>query len=144
MRSDPTSTARSPRAIITPQGASRASASVRRSGRASNPADLTVEAERGTSAEEVNAAFRLRADSGPMTGILAYNEDPIVSSDIVKSPYSSIYDAPLTSVMNETQVKIVAWYDNEWGYATRLVELAALVMVPVADLPANAQVAGVA
>jgi glyceraldehyde 3-phosphate dehydrogenase len=79
-----------------------------------------------------------------MTGILAYNEDPIVSSDIVKSPYSSIYDAPLTSVMNETQVKIVAWYDNEWGYATRLVELAALVMVPVADLPANAQVAGVA
>jgi len=106
--------------------------------------DLTVEAERATSAEEVNAAFRLRADSGPMTGILAYNDDPIVSSDIVKSPYSSIYDAPLTSVMNETQVKVVAWYDNEWGYASRLVELAALVMVPVADVPAGvpAAVAG--
>jgi glyceraldehyde 3-phosphate dehydrogenase len=72
-----------------------------------------------------------------MTGILAYNEDPIVSSDIVKSPYSSIYDAPLTSVMNETQVKVVAWYDNEWGYASRLVELAALVTVPVADAPAR-------
>jgi glyceraldehyde 3-phosphate dehydrogenase len=99
--------------------------------------DLTVEAERATSADEVNAAFRLRADSGPMTGILAYNEDPIVSSDIVKSPYSSIYDAPLTSVMNETQVKVVAWYDNEWGYASRLVELAALVTVPVADAPAR-------
>jgi glyceraldehyde 3-phosphate dehydrogenase len=105
--------------------------------------DLTVEAERGTSAEEVNAAFRLRADSGPMTGILAYNEDSIVSSDIVKSPYSSIYDAPLTSVMSETQVKIVAWYDNEWGYATRLVELAALVMAPVPEQPLSAQGAGV-
>jgi glyceraldehyde 3-phosphate dehydrogenase len=103
--------------------------------------DLTVEAERATSAQEVNAAFRMRADSGPMTGILAYNEDPIVSSDIVKSPYSSIYDAPLTSVMNETQVKVVAWYDNEWGYASRLVELAALVMVPVAEAPASAQAA---
>ena len=103
--------------------------------------DLTVEAERATSVEEVNAAFRLCADSGPMTGILAYSEDPIVSSDIVKSPYSSIYDAPLTSVMNETQVKVVAWYDNEWGYASRLVELAALVMVPVADAPASAHAA---
>jgi len=63
------------------------------------------------------------------------SEDPIVSSDIVKSPYSSIYDAPLTRVMNETQIKVIAWYDNEWGYATRLVELAAAVMVLVADLP---------
>ena len=79
--------------------------------------DLTVEAERATSLEEINAAFRARADHGPMTGILAYSEDPIVSSDIVKSPYSSIYDAPLTNVMNKTQVKVIAWYDNEWGYA---------------------------
>jgi glyceraldehyde 3-phosphate dehydrogenase len=64
-------------------------------------------------------------------GILAYNTDPIVSSDIVKSPYSAIFDAPLTSVTDDTQVKVVAWYDNEWRYANRLVELAARVMAPV-------------
>jgi glyceraldehyde 3-phosphate dehydrogenase len=92
--------------------------------------DLTIEAGRATSAEEIDAGFRERADTGHMTGILAYSQAPIVSSDIVKSPYSSIYDAPLTSVMNETQVKVVAWYDNEWGYATRLVELAERVLEP--------------
>jgi glyceraldehyde 3-phosphate dehydrogenase len=90
--------------------------------------DLTVEAERPTAAEEINAAFRERAGAGRLAGILAYSEDPIVSADIVKSPYSSIFDAPLTSVMNETQVKVVAWYDNEWGYASRLVELAEQVL----------------
>jgi glyceraldehyde 3-phosphate dehydrogenase len=74
-----------------------------------------------------------------MTGILAYSRAPIVSSDVVKSPYSSIYDAPLTSVMNETQVKVVAWYDNEWGYATRLVELAEQVLVPEHQPPVSAQ-----
>ena len=67
---------------------------------------------------------RPRADSGPLTGILAYSEEPIVSSDIVKSPHSSIFDAPLTAVIDGTQVKVVAWYDNEWGYANRLLELA--------------------
>jgi glyceraldehyde 3-phosphate dehydrogenase len=86
--------------------------------------DLTIEAERATSKEEVNAAFAARADSGPLTGILAYSEEPIVSADIVKSPYSSIFDAPLTAVIDGTQVKVVAWYDNEWGYANRLMELA--------------------
>ena len=91
--------------------------------------DLTVEAERPTGADEINAAFRDRAGAGRLAGILAYSEDPIVSTDIVKSPYSSIFDAPLTSVMNETQVKVVAWYDNEWGYASRLVELAEQVLV---------------
>ena len=91
--------------------------------------DLTIEAERATTTEEINEAFRQRADTGAMTGILAYSEAPLVSTDIVKSPYSSIYDAPLTSVMNDTQVKVVAWYDNEWGYATRLVELAERVLV---------------
>ena len=70
---------------------------------------------------------RRRADTGPLAGILAYSEDPIVSADIVKSPYSAIFDAPLTSVIDGTQVKVVAWYDNEWGYANRLVELAARV-----------------
>jgi glyceraldehyde 3-phosphate dehydrogenase len=73
-----------------------------------------------------------------MTGILAYSQAPIVSSDIVKSPYSSIYDAPLTSIMNHTQVKVVAWYDNEWGYATRLVELAEQVLEP-AQAPLSAK-----
>jgi glyceraldehyde 3-phosphate dehydrogenase len=96
--------------------------------------DLTVEVERATSAEAINAAFAERADTGPLTGILAYNTDPIVSSDIVKSPYSAIFDAPLTSVVGGTQVKVVAWYDNEWGYATRLVELAAHVMAKVPAL----------
>ena len=90
--------------------------------------DLTIEAERETTVEEVNAAFRERAASGPMVGILEYNEDPIVSADIVQSPFSSIFDAPLTGVVGGTQVKVIAWYDNEWGYATRLVELAERVL----------------
>jgi glyceraldehyde 3-phosphate dehydrogenase len=89
--------------------------------------DLTVEAARVTSAEEVNAAFAARADTGPLAGILRYSEDPIVSSDIVRSRYSAIFDAPLTSVIDGTQVKVIAWYDNEWGYANRLIELAARV-----------------
>ena len=93
--------------------------------------DLTVETERPTSVAEINGAFAGRADSGALAGILAYSEAPIVSSDIVKSPYSAIFDAPLTSVIDETQVKVVAWYDNEWGYANRLVELAARVLVEV-------------
>ena len=93
--------------------------------------DLTIEAERPTSVAEINATFAARADTGPLAGILAYSEAPIVSCDIVKSPYSSIFDAPLTAVIDGTQVKVVAWYDNEWGYANRLVELAARVMAGV-------------
>jgi glyceraldehyde 3-phosphate dehydrogenase len=92
--------------------------------------DLTVETERATSVEEINAAFREQAD-GPLSGILEYTEDPIVSSDIVKSSYSAIFDASLTSVIDDAQVKVLAWYDNEWGYSTRLVELAQLVLAPV-------------
>jgi glyceraldehyde 3-phosphate dehydrogenase len=95
--------------------------------------DLTVEAERDTSVDEVNAAFRERADAGALEGILAYSEEPIVATDIVGSSYSSVFDAPLTSVIDGTQVKVVAWYDNEWGYATRLVELAERVALPVAS-----------
>jgi glyceraldehyde 3-phosphate dehydrogenase len=93
--------------------------------------DLTIEAERETSAEEVNAAFRERADAGAMTGILAYSDEPLVATDIVGSPYSAVFDAPLTAVIDETQVKVVAWYDNEWGYSTRLVELAERALAPV-------------
>jgi glyceraldehyde 3-phosphate dehydrogenase len=93
--------------------------------------DLTVETKHTTSMEEINAAFEHRADHGALEGILAYTEDPIVSSDIVKSSYSSIFDASLTSVVDGTLVKVVAWYDNEWGYSSRLVDLAQRVLVPV-------------
>jgi glyceraldehyde 3-phosphate dehydrogenase len=85
--------------------------------------DLTIEAERETSKEEINAALKAAADAGPLKGYLLYTEDPIVSSDIVKSPASSIADAELTSVLDGTLVKVVAWYDNEWGYSNRVVDL---------------------
>jgi glyceraldehyde 3-phosphate dehydrogenase len=91
--------------------------------------DLTVDVSRETTVDEINDAFRSRADSGPLTGILQYTEDPIVSSDIVKSPYSSIFDSGLTSVLEGTMVKVIAWYDNEWGYSNRCVELAQRVLV---------------
>ncbi|HZE05575.1 MAG TPA: type I glyceraldehyde-3-phosphate dehydrogenase, partial [Solirubrobacteraceae bacterium] len=93
--------------------------------------DLTIEAERATTVEEINRAFRVAAAQPVMAGILDYTEDPIVASDIIGSPYSSIFDAGLTTVIDGTQVKVVSWYDNEWGYANRLVDLAARVMVPV-------------
>jgi glyceraldehyde 3-phosphate dehydrogenase len=89
--------------------------------------DLVFSASRETSAEEVNAAVREKADTGDLEGILQYTEDPIVSSDIVSSPYSSIFDAPLTMV-NGNLVKVIAWYDNEWGYSNRVVELAQRVL----------------
>jgi glyceraldehyde 3-phosphate dehydrogenase len=85
--------------------------------------DLTVEANRETTIEEVNAALKAAAESGPMKGLLAYTEDPIVSTDIVKNPASSIVDSELTAVMDGTMVKVVSWYDNEWGYSNRIVEL---------------------
>jgi glyceraldehyde 3-phosphate dehydrogenase len=95
--------------------------------------DLTIETERATTREEINAAFKRLADRDALKGILAYTEDPIVSSDIIKSSYSSTFDASLTSVIDGTQVKVVAWYDNEWGYSSRLVDLAERVLVPVAQ-----------
>ena len=94
--------------------------------------DLTIEASRPTTADEVNTIFAERADAGVLTGILRYSEEPLVSSDLVRSTYSSIFDAPLTTVVDSTQVKVVAWYDNEWGYSNRLVELAQRVLVPAA------------
>ncbi len=84
--------------------------------------DLTFEANRETSVEELNEAFRAAAD-GPMQGILRYTEDPIVSSDIITDPHSSIIDGALTSTIDGTMVKLLAWYDNEWGYSNRLVEI---------------------
>ena len=94
--------------------------------------DLTVECERPTSVEELNGALHAAADSGPLAGLLHYTEDPIVSSDIVSSPYSSIVDSKLTAVMDGTMAKVVAWYDNEWGYSNRLVDLAQSVLAPIA------------
>jgi glyceraldehyde 3-phosphate dehydrogenase len=85
--------------------------------------DLTVEAERETTVEEVNSALKSAADSGPLQGLLQYTDDPIVSTDIIKNPASSILDAQLTAVMDGTMVKLVAWYDNEWGYSNRIVDV---------------------
>ena len=90
--------------------------------------DLTVECKRETSVEEVNGALKAASESGPLQGIMAYTEDPIVSSDIVKSPFSSIVDSQLTAVMDGTMLKVVSWYDNEWGYSNRLVDLVQKVL----------------
>ena len=87
--------------------------------------DLTFTASRETTVEEVNAAVKAAAE-GELKGVLAYTEDPIVSTDIVTHPASSIFDAGLTKVIGN-QVKIVSWYDNEWGYSSRLVDLTVYV-----------------
>jgi glyceraldehyde 3-phosphate dehydrogenase len=92
--------------------------------------DLTVEVERATSVDEVNELVASFADIRALQGILAYSDEPLVSSDVVKSPYSAIFDSGLTAVIDGTQVKVVAWYDNEWGYSNRLVDLAQRVLVP--------------
>ena len=87
--------------------------------------DLTFEASRETTVEEVNAIIKAAAE-GPLKGVLVYSEDPIVSTDIVTNPASCIFDAPLTKVIGN-QVKVVGWYDNEWGYSNRLVDLTKLM-----------------
>ncbi|SEQ48282.1 MULTISPECIES: type I glyceraldehyde-3-phosphate dehydrogenase [Lentzea] len=87
--------------------------------------DLTVTLKREVTVEEVNAAYQAAAE-GPLAGILKYSTDPIVSADIVTDPHSCIYDAPLTKVIGN-QVKVVGWYDNEWGYSNRLADLVKLV-----------------
>jgi glyceraldehyde 3-phosphate dehydrogenase len=89
--------------------------------------DLTCELGREASAEEINTAMR-DAASGPLTGILRYTEDPIVSTDIVKDPHSSIFDAEQTAVLEGNFAKVFSWYDNEWGYSNRCVEVAARVL----------------
>jgi glyceraldehyde 3-phosphate dehydrogenase len=96
--------------------------------------DLTFEAQRPTSVEEVNQSIAIRADRDALAGILAYSDEPLVSADIVGSPYSAVFDAGMTSVVHDTQVKVIAWYDNEWGYANRMVELAERVFAPASVL----------
>jgi glyceraldehyde 3-phosphate dehydrogenase len=85
--------------------------------------DLAVEVERATTVDEVNAAFKAASESGPLQGFLAYSEEELVSSDYIGNPYSCILDAKSTNVVDGTLVKVSGWYDNEWGYASRCVDL---------------------
>ena len=89
--------------------------------------DLTFVPSKATTVDEVNAAVKAAAD-GPMKGILSYTEDPIVSTDIVTDPHSSIFDSLLTSVIDGELVKVISWYDNEWGYSNRLVDVVQKVL----------------
>ncbi|MEB3223862.1 MAG: type I glyceraldehyde-3-phosphate dehydrogenase [Candidatus Sericytochromatia bacterium] len=89
--------------------------------------DLVVNVQKDVTADEVNAALAGAADQGRMTGILKYTTEPLVSRDYIGCPYSSIVDAPLTMVMDKRVVKVIAWYDNEWGYSNRVVDLALYV-----------------
>jgi glyceraldehyde 3-phosphate dehydrogenase len=84
--------------------------------------DLVVELKKPVSREEVNAAIKAAAD-GPMSGVLQYTEDPIVSTDIIGNPHSSVFDAGGTQVLGGNFVKVLSWYDNEWGYSNRVVDL---------------------
>jgi glyceraldehyde 3-phosphate dehydrogenase len=90
--------------------------------------DLVCTVKNATDVDSVNAAMAERADTGPLEGILQYSEAPLVSTDIVSSPYSAIFDAPLTMVIDGTLVKVVAWYDNEWGYSNRLIDVVQRVL----------------
>jgi glyceraldehyde 3-phosphate dehydrogenase len=91
--------------------------------------DLVCDVSRETSPEEINAAMK-EAAAGPLEGILLYTEDPIVSTDIAGDPHSSIFDSEQTRVVDGTFVKVFSWYDNEWGYSKRCVELAEKVLQP--------------
>jgi len=89
--------------------------------------DLTFEANRATTVEEINGALKAAAD-GPLQGILRYSDEPLVSTDIVADPHSSIFDSGLTAVLDGTLVKVVSWYDNEWGYSNRVVDVVQKVL----------------
>jgi glyceraldehyde 3-phosphate dehydrogenase len=88
--------------------------------------DLVAELDQDVSADEVNAAFKAAAD-GPLAGVLGYSDEPLVSIDYTTNPHSSVVDALSTSVMEGRMVKVLSWYDNEWGYSTRVVDLARYV-----------------
>lgn len=89
--------------------------------------DFVAELKKDATAAEVNAALKAAAE-GPLKGILAYTEDPVVSSDMLNNPNSSIVDAQLTKVLGGNLVKVVAWYDNEWGYSNRVVDLVSFLL----------------
>ncbi|HEX9296761.1 MAG TPA: type I glyceraldehyde-3-phosphate dehydrogenase [Polyangiaceae bacterium] len=89
--------------------------------------DLTVETEKTITKESVNAAMKKAAESGPMKGILYYSDEPLVSSDYLGHPGSSIFDATMTSLVGDSFVKVFSWYDNEWGFSNRMVDLAILM-----------------
>ena len=95
--------------------------------------DLTVEVERATTVADVNAAFRAASESGPLEGILEYTEEELVSSDYIGNPASCILDAKVTNVVDGTLVKVSGWYDNEWGYASRCVDLLRFVAARLGD-----------
>ncbi|NNE43538.1 MAG: aldehyde dehydrogenase, partial [Gemmatimonadetes bacterium] len=84
--------------------------------------DLTATLKKDTTVEEINAAVKAAAD-GPLKGVLEYSEEPLVSIDIVGNPHSSIFDALSTTVLGGNFVKIISWYDNEWGYSSRLADM---------------------
>src|SRR5579871_3805083 len=88
--------------------------------------DLAAITARNTTAEEVNEAFKAAA-AGPLKGILAYTDDPVVSSDMLHNPHSSIIDGQMTKVLDGNLLKVVSWYDNEWGYSCRVVDLIAFL-----------------
>jgi glyceraldehyde 3-phosphate dehydrogenase len=90
--------------------------------------DLTFEAERETTVEEVNEAVRSVAGKGDLDGVLQYTDEPLVSTDIQANPHSSIFDSGLTAVIDGTLVKVVSWYDNEWGYSNRVVDVVQKVL----------------
>jgi glyceraldehyde 3-phosphate dehydrogenase len=90
-------------------------------------ADITMLVEKETSVEEINEVFKAAAKNPRYQNILAVTEDPIVSSDIIGNPHSAIVDLELTTVVDKTLVKVLVWYDNEWGYSNRMVELAVLM-----------------
>lgn len=89
--------------------------------------DLVAVLKKDVSVEEVNAAFKAAAD-GALKGLLQYSEEPLVSSDIIGNPYSCVFDAPNTRVMQGTMVKVIGWYDNEWAYSVRCADLAKMMM----------------
>ncbi|MEO0820671.1 MAG: glyceraldehyde-3-phosphate dehydrogenase, partial [Pseudomonadota bacterium] len=94
--------------------------------------DCVFEMTRPTTVEEVNGLFR-RWSEGPLAGVLGYEERPLVSADFVNDPRSAIVDAPSTMVVNGTQVKVYAWYDNEWGYAWRLADVTRMIAERMGD-----------
>jgi glyceraldehyde 3-phosphate dehydrogenase len=90
--------------------------------------DLTFTASRATTVEEVNAVVKAAADAGPLKGILGYNDEPLVSIDFNHDPRSSIFDAGLTKVMEGNMVKVLSWYDNEWGFSCRMLDTTIALM----------------